>query len=147
MNMNHRPSTSEEEYFAREELERRRATARERQSHIDQDERERFKAPRDLHCPKCRVPLQRVTFQDVQVDRCSSCHGTWFDAGELEQFAMENAGAAEDRRGWVGPASAHSALSARATFMRFQGSRDLICSEPSVPLTHWRNPLCLRLES
>ena len=92
MNTTHRPSTAEEEYFAREELERRRAAARERQSHIDQDERERLKAPRDLHCPKCRVPLQKVTLQDVQVDRCSSCHGTWLDAGELEQFATQNAG-------------------------------------------------------
>ena len=92
MNTTHRPSTSEEEYFAREELGRRRAAALERQSHLDQDERERLNAPRDLHCPKCRVPLQRATVQDVHVDRCGSCHGTWFVAGELEQLATENAG-------------------------------------------------------
>ena len=92
MNTTHRPSTAEEEYFAREEQQRRRAAALERQSHIEQDERARLEAPHDLHCPKCRVPLQRVTFQEVHIDRCRSCHGTWFDAGELEQLATESAG-------------------------------------------------------
>ena len=92
MNTTHRPSTAEEEYFAREEQQRRRAAALERQSHIEQDERARLEAPHDLHCPKCRVPLQKVTLQDVHIDRCSSCHGTWLDAGELEQFATQNAG-------------------------------------------------------
>ena len=92
MNTTHRPSTAEEEYFAREEQQRRRAAALERQSHIEQGERARLEAPHDLHCPKCGVPLQRVTFQDVHIDRCRSCHGTWFDAGELEQLATESAG-------------------------------------------------------
>lgn len=88
----HRPSASEEEYFARQEAELRRANALETQRQMEQAERERLKALHYLRCPKCGMALETVTLQGVQIDRCYSCNGTWLDEGELEQLARKEPG-------------------------------------------------------
>ena len=33
-------------------------------------------------CPKCRASMLPVTYQDITVDRCTSCQGIWFDLME-----------------------------------------------------------------
>ncbi|MCE9589437.1 MAG: zf-TFIIB domain-containing protein [Planctomycetes bacterium] len=35
-----------------------------------------------MKCPKCSAGMESVTFQDVQVDRCTKCQGIFFDARE-----------------------------------------------------------------
>lgn len=35
-----------------------------------------------IHCPKCEAPMELVQVEATQVDRCTSCHGLWFDALE-----------------------------------------------------------------
>jgi len=37
-----------------------------------------------LKCPVCHEPMIVVEYQSIELDYCSSCHGTWFDKGELE---------------------------------------------------------------
>lgn len=37
-----------------------------------------------LRCPKCGGDMEEVSVRDVKVDECRSCHGIYFDAGELE---------------------------------------------------------------
>lgn len=37
-------------------------------------------------CPDCREPLVVIELEGVEIDRCVACHGTWLDAGELEQI-------------------------------------------------------------
>ena len=37
-------------------------------------------------CPDCKEPLVVVELEGVEIDRCVVCHGTWLDAGELEQI-------------------------------------------------------------
>jgi uncharacterized protein len=39
-----------------------------------------------VSCPKCRVEMGRVTFQEIDVDRCPQCHGIWFDLMEHEEL-------------------------------------------------------------
>jgi Zn-finger nucleic acid-binding protein len=39
-----------------------------------------------LHCPKCKAMMEKVTFQNIMVDRCTACRGLWFDALEREQL-------------------------------------------------------------
>lgn len=34
-------------------------------------------------CPRCRIPMDDCLFGGVTLDRCSRCHGLWFDGGEL----------------------------------------------------------------
>jgi Zn-finger nucleic acid-binding protein len=38
-------------------------------------------------CPVCHEPLIAFELEGVEIDRCLACHGTWLDAGELEQIA------------------------------------------------------------
>ncbi len=43
-------------------------------------------------CPQCKEPMVAFELEGVEIDRCSSCGGTWLDAGELEMIT-ELAGA------------------------------------------------------
>ncbi|MBM4262389.1 MAG: hypothetical protein FJ145_13290 [Deltaproteobacteria bacterium] len=45
-----------------------------------------------MRCPKCQsATLREKNFDGVKIDRCSSCHGTWFDARELGQLLAAEA--------------------------------------------------------
>ena len=39
-----------------------------------------------LDCPKCKSPMEQVSFGGTTVDRCMSCKGIWFDAREQERL-------------------------------------------------------------
>lgn len=39
-----------------------------------------------MQCPKCAQAMEKVTFQDVEIDRCINCGGMWFDMLELEEL-------------------------------------------------------------
>jgi Zn-finger nucleic acid-binding protein len=45
--------------------------------------------PGPINCPKCRAPMTTVTFAGIEVDRCSSCGGLWFDLLEHEDLRVE----------------------------------------------------------
>lgn len=50
----------------------------------------------DVHsikCPKCERGMERVIFDDLEIDRCTHCGGIWFDSGEAE--ALKDRAAAE----------------------------------------------------
>ncbi len=32
-----------------------------------------------MNCPKCASEFEKISFGDVEVDRCLGCHGLWFD--------------------------------------------------------------------
>lgn len=37
-----------------------------------------------MNCPKCSsAPLEALVVDEVEVDRCRTCDGMWFDRGEL----------------------------------------------------------------
>ncbi len=37
-------------------------------------------------CPKCKNDRDVIEFEGVEVDRCKSCKGIWFDMLEHEQL-------------------------------------------------------------
>lgn len=39
-----------------------------------------------MKCPKCQSAFTKVHFEGIQIDRCMSCHGMWFDALELKDL-------------------------------------------------------------
>jgi len=39
-----------------------------------------------MQCPKCKAPMERVSFQKVEIDRCTSCKGIFFDSMEAERL-------------------------------------------------------------
>jgi uncharacterized protein len=84
-----KPSTTEEEYFARENAERLRKLAVDEQARLASEDREKLRQLHHMRCPKCGMELKEIRLRDVDVDRCFSCNGTWLDAGELEKLARD----------------------------------------------------------
>lgn len=82
-----KPSTKEEEFFAREEYEKKRKLEEERQAKMEAEERERLKELHFMHCPKCGMQLVEIDYNGILVDKCTSCEGVFLDAGELESVA------------------------------------------------------------
>lgn len=39
-----------------------------------------------MNCPKCSAAMEKVSFEGIEVDRCTSCRGMWFDAMEHEKL-------------------------------------------------------------
>ncbi len=81
-----KPSSQEEEYFAREEIEKKRKLALRQAEEMAAKQRERLKHLHHMKCPKCGMDLHTVARGKVEVDTCFNCHGVWLDAGELEQL-------------------------------------------------------------
>jgi len=82
-----KPSSEEEEYFAREDAERRHKLAKQKSRETAVEEQERLKALHYMKCPKCGFDLETVTFKGLAIDKCFNCNGNWLDAGELEALA------------------------------------------------------------
>ncbi len=49
-----------------------------------------------IRCPKCHADMEQVHVDGIEVDRCRSCQGLWFDAGEVEALSDKRAAAALD---------------------------------------------------
>jgi uncharacterized protein len=81
-----KPSRAEDEYFARQELERRKKWAAEQSAKMAAEEKDRLKQLHFMKCPKCGMDLTTIEFQGISIDKCPNCNGTWFDAGEVEQL-------------------------------------------------------------
>ena len=49
-----------------------------------------------MRCPKCRSDMEQIMIDGTEVDRCTSCHGLWFDDGELSKLRNKEAAAVLD---------------------------------------------------
>ena len=87
-----KPSKAEDEYFARQEVERRKQWAAARVANMADEEKDAAKKLHWMKCPKCGMDLATVAYHGVSIDRCLSCHGTFFDAGELEEVLKREGG-------------------------------------------------------
>ncbi len=87
-----KPSEKEEEYFARQEFERRKRLAEEREGKLKEEERTRLKELHWMRCPKCGRELIELEYRGVKIDKCTNCAGIWLDAGELEQLSGQGEG-------------------------------------------------------
>lgn len=81
-----KPSRNEDEYFTKQELERKKQWAKENAAKMAVAERETLKQAHWMKCPKCGSDLHTVELHGVSIDTCATCHGTWLDAGELDQL-------------------------------------------------------------
>jgi Zn-finger nucleic acid-binding protein len=39
-----------------------------------------------LQCPKCGHGMEEVTHSEITIDRCTHCHGLWFDEDEAHHL-------------------------------------------------------------
>ena len=87
------PSESEEEYFAKQEFERRKKAIAETQSRDAEADRQRILTMAAGRCPKCAAPLVAISYRGVELDKCTGCGGLSFDTGELDRvMGQESAG-------------------------------------------------------
>jgi PAT family beta-lactamase induction signal transducer AmpG len=49
-----------------------------------------------MRCPKCRSDMEQIVVGETEVDRCTSCRGIWFDAGEMQALGNKDAAEAID---------------------------------------------------
>lgn len=76
----------EEEYFAKEDLEKlKKIRAQQDEQRRKQAEEQRRQA-HWMKCPKCGSDLKETIAREVAVDVCGNCGGVWLDAGELEML-------------------------------------------------------------
>ena len=84
-----KPSSTEEEYFAREDIEKKRKLALQQAEAMAAKQREELKQLHYMKCPKCGMDLQTLKRGDVEIDSCFNCHGVWLDSGELERVMAQ----------------------------------------------------------
>ncbi len=48
-----------------------------------------------MKCPKCDKEMTPQTYNDVEVDKCPSCEGIYFDQGELDKLIAAGAAGAD----------------------------------------------------
>lgn len=81
-----KPSHSEEEYFAREEVEKKRRHAVEHAKHLGDEERAHLKKLHHNHCPHCGMEMHQLVFRGVVADKCFGCNGIFLNDGELQKL-------------------------------------------------------------
>jgi hypothetical protein len=81
-----KPSNVEEDYFAREEIEKKRQLALKQARETEEKRKQELKALHWMKCPKCGMDLQTLSRGAVEIDTCFNCHGIFLDEGELERL-------------------------------------------------------------
>ncbi|MBN2361232.1 MAG: zf-TFIIB domain-containing protein [Deltaproteobacteria bacterium] len=83
-------TSSEEEYFAREEAEKLRKLKAQTSKQLTETQRVALKELHYMKCPKCGMDLKTVVHRGVEIDRCENCGGVWLDRGELEELTEDD---------------------------------------------------------
>ena len=83
-----KPSSNEEEYFARAEYDRLKKIEEARQAGLAGEARRKDQELHYMHCPKCGMSLIEIEYKGIWVDKCAVCEGIWLDAGELESVSQ-----------------------------------------------------------
>ena len=92
VDLSDRGKALENEWFRKheEELLKKARELREARLAKERDaEREKEKKIHFMKCPKCGGDLVEVEHEGIKVDRCTHCHGVFFDAGELDVLFLK----------------------------------------------------------
>lgn len=90
----HKPSDQEDEYFAREEIEKKHRLAMKQADELAVRTKDELKRLHYMKCPKCGMDLHSLKKGPVEIDTCFHCQGIWLDEGELEQLQSHREGGA-----------------------------------------------------
>jgi hypothetical protein len=75
----HKPSTLEEEYFAREDAERIRKLHAEEQSRLKQSEKDALRKLHGGRCSNCGALMVPEQVGDLRILHCPACGGAFLD--------------------------------------------------------------------
>jgi Zn-finger nucleic acid-binding protein len=84
-----KPSHPEDEYFALEDVEKKRRLALKVKKEMAADEQRSLKELHFMHCPKCGMHMQEVKFRGVDVDVCFACGGVFLQKNEIEHLERQ----------------------------------------------------------
>ncbi len=94
----------ENEYFVREDAERKRKLAQKVRHELEEAERQRLKALHWMRCPKCGMEMHEVLYRGMTVDVCFACNGIFLDQGELAHIQKpESKGVMSGILNWFRP--------------------------------------------
>lgn len=82
-----KPSQTEEEFFAREEAEKKRKLASQVSKQLAADEKKKLRDLHFMHCPKCGMKMQDVKLRGLDVEVCFECGGIFLDKNEIDVIA------------------------------------------------------------
>jgi hypothetical protein len=85
-----KPSNAEEEYFAREDVEKKHKLHLKRAAEMAAKEREELKKLHHGHCSNCGMELHALQRGRVEVQACFNCQGLFLAKGQLEQLMTEH---------------------------------------------------------
>ncbi len=78
-----KPTPGEDEYFAREDAEKKRQLALARAQHMAVAERQRLAEAHHDHCPQCGHVMHSIGLRHVQALRCFACQGIFLSQAHL----------------------------------------------------------------
>ena len=93
-----KPSHPEDDYFAKEDAEKKRKLAQKVHRDMAAEEAKRLRDLHHGHCPNCGQQMHEVKLRAVPVDICFACQGIFLQHGEIEAFQHQ---INEGRRGVV----------------------------------------------
>jgi uncharacterized protein len=98
----------ENEYFVREDAERKRKLAHDVRLQLEEAERQRLRVLHWMRCPKCGMDMHEVTYRGMTVDVCFSCNGIFLDEHELAHIQKpESHGVMSGILNWFRPETKH----------------------------------------
>lgn len=87
-----KPSHEEEEYFAKVEMDKKKALAEKLKADMETEELEKLRQLHWKHCANCGFEMFPVVFKGVTIDKCPHCGAIFLDPGELEELAGQEGG-------------------------------------------------------
>ncbi len=94
-----KPSNQEDEYFVREDAIKKRKLALKVRQEMDKSQCKELKELHWMRCPKCGMKMEVIDVNGVEIDKCFSCGGMYFDDGELEKVSGRMSGFFETIQG------------------------------------------------
>jgi Zn-finger nucleic acid-binding protein len=82
-----KPSAIEDDFFAREDVEKKRKLALHLAREMAADERRRLQDLHHMHCPSCGLKMETVRYRTLEVEVCFACGGIFLDKGEIDVIA------------------------------------------------------------
>jgi len=79
-------SQNEEEYFAQQEVEKKKQWAKDVKEKMQEEELKKLKDTHFMHCPKCGFDIHTLQFKGVEIEKCYHCGVIVLDDGELEKL-------------------------------------------------------------
>ena len=91
------PIKSEDEWFAKYEIQLIRDAKRKRELSIEDKEKDKDLPANYMLCPIDGTKMDAKQFKEIEINICPSCKGIWLDRGELEELIVAHE---KDKKGF-----------------------------------------------